>query len=266
MNIKELRNFAENEINYIDAKVSLLVYDFSNNKTILSVNPEQKVVSASTIKVPIMLTALQKVRYGSLKTDQRINVAGIEILEDTEVFERGEHGYSLDELLKWMIINSDNTATNVLIDLLSMEAVNSYCAELSLKSTHLERKMLDFDAIKEGRNNYTSASDLFTLFSNLYHKTLLPPDLCRYAYKVLNMQRDYSSALRYIADENMTAAHKTGGLDNLSHDVGIFSIPNHDYYFGCFVWDAVDHTEENPIAKRLIGRLSRAVYDYFSED
>ncbi|MBW7573042.1 serine hydrolase [Caproiciproducens faecalis] len=265
MKQQELRYYAETEIIDINANVSLLVYDLDQNETLLSFHAENQVVSASTIKTPILLTALDLVQSGKLKTDQRIPVPAKEILDDTEVFDRGIREYSLEELLTWMIVNSDNTATNVLIEFLGMNAMNAYCQRLGLKATVLERKMLDWEAIRQGRNNYTSAQDQLTVFQNLYRASILTPELCRYALGILGQQRDFSMALRYIADKDFSAAHKTGGLNYLNHDTGIFSLPGHNYYFGCFVTDSVDDTKENEPSKKLIGRLSRAVYDYYKE-
>nr|WP_319489748.1 serine hydrolase [uncultured Caproiciproducens sp.] len=265
MKYDELRDYAENEINDINAKVSLLVYDFTENKTLLSFHAGDKVVSASTIKTPILLTALELVQNGTLKTDQKVPVPAKEILDDTQIFDRGIRDYTLEELFTWMIINSDNTATNVLIEFLGMDAINAYCRKLGLKSTVLERKMLDWDAIEQGRNNYTSAEDQLAVFSCLHHASVLTPELCGYTLRILKRQRDFGSALRYIADESLTAAHKTGGLNYLNHDAGIFYLPNREYFFGCFVTDAMDDTEENELSKKLIGRLSKAVYDYYKE-
>ena len=259
----ELRDYVENEINNADAAVSLLVYDFTNNDTILSFGAERRVISASIIKTLIMLTALDLVQKGKLSLDRRIPVPCQEMLEDTEVFHCGQKDCPLEELITWMIINSDNTATNVLIELLGMDTVNEYCKSIGLNSTVLERKMLDWDAVKAGRNNYTSAADQLIVFSKIYHKTILTPELCDLALSILMRQRDYSSALRYLCSADITFAHKTGGLDYLNQDAGIFYMPGHEYYFGCFVTDAMSDTEENPVAKRLIGRLSKSVSEFF---
>jgi len=263
MNNRELNEYAQREVLNIDANVSLLVYDYAHDETLLSIDAERKLVSASTIKTPIMLTALDRVQNGTLKIDQMLPVESKEILEDTEVFDHGEPAYSLEELLTWMIINSDNTATNVLIEWLGMGAVNTYSDSLGLESTVLERKMLDWDALRAGRNNFTSAADQLIIFTKLYHQLILTPALCGLAIRILKQQRDFSSAFRYIADPSLTAAHKTGGLDHLNHDVGIFYLPDRAYYFGCFVTDCMGETEENPLAQKLIGRLSKSVYEFY---
>jgi beta-lactamase class A len=265
MNESALRHDIEQEIKNSGASVSLLVYDFTSEKTVISHLSEKRVVSASTIKTPVMMTAFHLVQKGKLHLGQPIPIPAEEILPDTKVFEFGAAEYSLQELITWMMINSDNTATNVLINLLGMDEINSYCASLGLKQTLLERKMLDWEAIKAGRNNYTSAFEQLKLFAGLYHKTVLTPELCELALSILKRQRDYSKALRYLCAGDAVFAHKTGELDYLGHDAGIFYLPKRDYYFGCFVTDAADDTKENPVAARTIGRISKVVYNYMRE-
>lgn len=71
-------------------------------------------------------------------------------------------GFTLEKLLELMITKSDNTATNIIIDMIGVEAVNRYLVMNGYKDTQLKRKMMDMTAIREGCENYTSASDLGT--------------------------------------------------------------------------------------------------------
>lgn len=239
-------------------EVSLLIKDFNTQDILYSYEDDRAVVSASTIKVPIMLTALEQVQEGKLALDALIELKDSIILEDTNIFEYGGGKYTLEELLVWMIIESDNTATNCLIDLLTMEKINAYCKKLFLPSTKLERRMLDFQAVKEGRNNYTSAKDMAILYEKLYNKTILTPELCDIAIGILKRQRHKQLSLRYIYDD-LIVAHKTGSLDNFNHDAGIFYLPNIHYYFGAFVWNA----PSNEYASKWIGRISKGIYEYY---
>jgi len=120
----------------------------------------RRAVSASTIKVFILLAALDEVRRGRLALDTPVAVTAEDILPDTGVFVDGPGMHPLEELLVWMIVLSDNTATNVLIGLLGAECINAAACSVGTKNTVLERKMLDWDAVSAGRNNYTSAEDL----------------------------------------------------------------------------------------------------------
>ena len=162
-------------------------------------------------------------------------------------------------MLYWMIVSSDNTATNSVISLLCYDHVNDYCRKMGLCQTSLQRKMLDFQAIWEGRNNYTSAADLYRLFSVLYHGEILTQPLREVALDFLSRCRHTDALQRYIPDP-VVVAHKPGGLDHLNHDAGIFLLEDRPYYLGVFTWDG-PALDGEPQQNRLIGKLSRMVYD-----
>lgn len=91
-------------------KITFYVYLRYNEKY-----STEKLVSASTIKLPIMLAIFEEVKNKNINLNDTILVTKNDILDDTEIFENGEKYYSINELINWMIIESDNTATNVLL-------------------------------------------------------------------------------------------------------------------------------------------------------
>ena len=258
----ELEAWLRREIAAFPCKTSLLMTDLATGETLHALEPEARVVSASTIKVPILLCALEQVRRGERRLEELLPVPPETILEDTEVFERGVAAYSLWELLYWMIVESDNTATNTVIDALGYDAINAYARDvLGLKDTLCQRKMLDWAAIEAGRNNYTSAADQGRIYSLLFHGQILDGDLRETALDMLRRQRSTDLFLRYIP-ENVTVAHKTGGLDYVCHDAGIFYVPNRPFYLGIFTWDGPS-PEGDKGQKMFLGRLAKAIYDTY---
>ena len=258
----ELDAWLRGEIAAFPCRTSLLMTDIATGETIHALEPEARVVSASTIKVPILLCALEQVRRGERRLEEMLPVPPETILEDTEVFERGVAAYSLWELLYWMIVESDNTATNTVIDALGYDAINSYAQEvLGLKDTLCRRKMLDWAAIEAGRNNYTSAADQGRMYSLLFHGRILDEALRETALDMLRRQRSTDLFLRYIP-ENVTVAHKTGGLDYVCHDAGIFYVPHRPFYLGIFTWDGPS-PEGDKGQKMFLGRLTKAIYDTY---
>jgi beta-lactamase class A len=267
MNNDIISETVEQLISEADANVSLLMKDMDTGAVLHAHNADAAVSSASTIKVPIMLAVLQQVMHGRLSLDSLIEVPACQILDDTEVFDGGPGLYPLQELLYWMIVSSDNTATNVLIGLLGFETVIALAGALGVGSTVLARRMLDFEALKNGRDNRTSAADMAVVFEAIYHNRILSPGLCSLAMDILQRQRSTDGFLRYIAD-GIAVAHKTGGLDpvaghdRVSHDAGIFLLGNIRYYLGIFITAAPDDAQ---YAHRLIGRLSKVIYDCYKE-
>lgn len=263
MTRRELTSFLEAEIAAFPCKTSLHMTDADTGEVLHSHNPRQVVSSASTIKLPILLAALDQVERGAMDLAAPVVLDPASILADTQVFEPENlrPTYSFWELLYWMIVESDNTATNAVLDLLGFEAVNAFCAGAGLASTVCRRKMLDFQALAQGRDNLTTAEDQCRLYETLYRRELLPPSLTQVAWDMLTRQRSMSSFLRYIPDP-VTLAHKTGGLDHVSHDAGLFWLEARRFTLAILTWDG-PALDGQPHQKRFIGKLTRAIYNAY---
>lgn len=259
--MNDLTRRLEAVMNAFPAKSALYCVDLTTGEPIAAIRETTRVISASTIKVPILCCALQAVMDGRLSLEQMLPITAENDCADTQVFEPTyrRDGASLWEMLYWMTVSSDNTASNTIISLLGFDCVNRYCQEIGLRQTSLQRKMLDFAAVKQGRNNYTSPCDLYRIFSLLYHGRILTQPLRDIAMDFLSRCRHTDGLLRYIPDP-VTAAHKPGGLDHLNHDAGIFLLKGRPYFLGVFTWDG-PALDGQPQQNRLIGQLSRMVYD-----
>lgn len=253
MTKSELTAFLDAELAAFPGQVSLLMVDLHSRKDLFAHNADAPVPAASLIKVPILLTAADLAAQGKLSLEQKVPVE--HILKDTEVFEPENlrREYPLSELLEWMTVRSDNTAANAVIDLIGMDAVNDFCRRVGAQNTVLQRKMLDFEARRSGRDNTTSARDQFQFFfllcwcadrSEVWHAAL----------DMLKRQRWQDCFLRYICGPTV-AAHKTGTLPDAAHDCGVFLDQSDPYYLGVLTQNGGDR------AKQFIGKLSKAIYD-----
>ncbi|MDF2882876.1 MAG: putative beta-lactamase [Clostridiaceae bacterium] len=222
-------------------------------------NENVTVPSASLIKIPMMMETLRQVEEGKLSLNQRILVQDdVKVPFSILTLLESGNSYSLKDVLTLMIIQSDNTAANILIDIVGMDNVNNYIKSLGLKSTVLQRKMMDADARKAGRENYTNAEEMAELLEIIYKG-----DKHNYQYStimknILVNQLDNSMMKLHIPDDTIIA-HKTGDLDGISHDAGIVYTKNIDYIFCSLNWDAVS----NNFARESIGLCSKIAYDYF---
>lgn len=179
------------------------------------------VPAASTIKVPILLAALGEVAAGRMALDRPIaiperRVAGSGVLQALP----GVHELTLADLLTLMIIVSDNTATNAVINLIGMERVNAWCTEIGLTTTVLRRFMMDTVARRQGVENTTSAFDQASCLQTLAGQHLLTHELRDFAVATLSQQQ-FNDDLPSLLPDEVVLAHKTGGLPDVRHDVGI---------------------------------------------
>ncbi len=245
------------EIAQFQGKVSMLIKRLDAVVPLYEYHSEERLISASMIKVAILLAILEEVRAQRAHLSDSLFVSETDILKDTKVFVDGGAAYCLEELLAWMIIESDNTATNVLIQHFSMELINAYIKNhLQVSNTCLKRRMMDQEAVKQGFDNYTSEQDMCVIFTKLFAHELLTPQLCDLAIAMLYNQRCQNQLMRYIY-QPVPFAHKTGTLSNLNHDMGVMKIKNTLYYVGVSLYDCQDMS----INKKLIGKLGRLIYE-----
>ncbi len=230
--------------------------------SIVKYKEEEQVISASTIKVPVMLCLFDYLRENGISVETKVEVKSEQICSDSTVFEYGAREASLYELTIWMIINSDNTATNVLLDYLGFDRLNAYFDRIGLTDTRVQRHMLDYEAVAAGKNNYISPVDFWHCMEMIWEKKESDPDMAM-AFQILTWNRDDESLLRYLY-ENPVCAHKSGELDQVEHDAGIFCCEKGNYFLGIFLSEMSGEETQLKEACKLIGRMSRAVYDYYN--
>jgi len=209
------------------------IWDAQNNETFANYRMDKVFKSASLIKTPIMLCALEEVEKGTYTLDTIIPVQPCHCVGDeAPVIENGRD-VALSVLLEYMITYSNNSATNVLIDLLGMEKVNDCSRRIGLKDTVLRRHMLDYESARQGRENHTSADDMLRLYTMLHKGEVLTPFMCETAIPILMRQHD--KELLMFANPEQKAAHKTGGLADIAHDAGILYGENRTLVFAVLV-------------------------------
>ena len=188
----------------------------------VAVAPDAQRVAASIIKLPILACAFETVAAGELSLDEQITVTQRDIVGGSGSIQSRGAGvsYSVDELLRAMIAQSDNVAANLIIGRLGMDAVNETCAVLGLTQTVLARLMMDTDAQAQGLENYTSARDAATVLERLAAGTIATPELCERARGYLLAQEDMRGIVEGVPGD-VSVAHKTGSLANVQHDAAI---------------------------------------------
>lgn len=237
--------------------VKVVVKDMDTDNILFEKGIYDVFSSASLIKVPILIAVLDYIEQRDGLLYQELTITKGNCVDFSVITEQGQTKSTLYELLVWMIITSDNTATNVLIDFVGMDNLNRYFKKIGLTETSVNRKMMDFIRMEKGIDNVTTAKDMATLFTHIYRKTLLSETYSDLAINILSRQRIQDSLKRYFLND-VKMAHKTGSLDTVEHDVGIVFRPSKNYLIGVFV---TNHSS-NERAKQLIGRISQTVYQH----
>ena len=185
----------------------------------VDVNGDEPFVSASIIKLAILGALLDQAQSGALSLDDSVTVGPSDIVGGTGVIQASGAGgsYTYRQLAAYMIQDSDNIATNLIIDAVGMSAVNEYASEIGLTQTALNRRMMDFAA---GDENYTSANDVAHMLQQIYQGKLVSSDMSEFALDLLKGQHDDAGLLEGLPAGSVFA-HKTGTLDGAFNDGGI---------------------------------------------
>ena len=227
-----------------------------NTSQTIRINPA-RLPSASLIKVFIMAEAFRRSHIGSLDLNFLVAVTPDVRVGGAGPLEHAPFGtrLPLQELIELMITESDNTATNMLIQLLGMDAINTLARRLGCGDTFLGRKMMDFAARDAGKDNFTSPTDMNILFSRLYAKSCIDPVSDQIMLDILLRQTD-KCKLPLLLQKNTLIAHKTGELDGIEHDSGIVFAP-----VPYILTIMTEQLPDEAAGRQTIAELSRLIYD-----
>ncbi|ART77231.1 serine hydrolase [Sutcliffiella horikoshii] len=223
--------------------------------------------AASLIKIPIMMAAFKQVEAGILSLSDRYSIDTRNIVSGAGViqFMDGDTSFTLGELLTLMIIVSDNTATNKVIDIIGWNGVNDFCREQGLTNTKLERKMMDFKATAAGIENRTSALEMIECLKYLHiedaERAVFSDESRQKMLRILGGQQLLDKLPFYMDLELVGIANKTGELPGVEHDCGIVTYKGEKLFVAVLIDDLVD----NSIGKRAIQEIGKVVEEYLVE-
>ena len=219
---------------------------------------EEVFPSASVIKIPILIECLRQSELGYLDLNDMVpipdKVGGSGVLQALSP----DLKLTIRDLMTLMIIVSDNTATNVLIDLLGMESINKAMKEMGLRDTVLNRKMMDLEAKKRGLDNFTSPRDMITCLKIMNEGSYLSPESREMALSIMNHQQFQDKLLGMIEADQIFAAGKTGSLPGVENDCAVFKVKGKTAYVAILM----DKLEDTFAGREMISRIGRHVYNY----
>ncbi|WP_251178694.1 serine hydrolase [Adlercreutzia agrestimuris] len=210
--------------------------------------------AASMIKLVVLAELFDQAEQNALSMDDVLTMKASDVVGGTGVIQYDDPNteYTLGELAYCMISESDNTAANMLIELLGMSAINDEAQKLGLTSSELRRLMMDQEAISAGIQNMMSADDIASIFAQIQEGKFYSPELSDMALEFLEMQAD-NSGLQAGLPSSKVFAHKTGTLTNMQIDGGIVE-GDHPYVLVVMA-DGID----NDRALSLMREVAQAV-------
>lgn len=180
----------------------------------------RRFLAASTIKLPLLMCYAQHRDQPQFQSPYHWQAS--DHVEDSPFFEKGQPGQTLswDTLAEWMMILSDNAATNLLIQALGLPTLQTYLHSLPVELPHtvLARLMMDAEARAAGRENWTSPQDMATLMAALVQGQCLDATATRWVLDILFRCED-PEKIPFLFRPPLEVANKPGELPGLRADV-----------------------------------------------
>ncbi len=239
------------------------------------IRENERVRTASTIKLPIMTAVFAAVEAGRARWDETLTLEGPAKVNGSGVIREFSNGLRLpiQDLVHVMIVVSDNTATNMILDRFPGDLVNSEMDKLGLKQTRSLRKIMgDSPAlagvsaagrIPENRRfgiGVTTPAEMVSLLEKLVRGEVVSPAASREMIEVLKRQQYKDGIGRNL--EKAEVASKSGALDHLRSDVGIVYTTSGRLAIAATVdeMSQVDYSRDNP-GNILISQLTHFLRD-----
>ena len=237
-------------------KVTMAVENM-DGKLFFEYQTDIKVASASVIKVPILMSLMEKVQANEISLSKVHRLANAEKAGGSGVLMNTLEGKKLAvrELAQEMIRTSDNTATNILIREIGMEKINQNLMKWGTTKTRLNRVMMDTNAVKQGRENYINVLEINALMRMIYNKKVANPILCDEMIAMLKNCED-TTTIPSLLPKDLAIAHKTGTLTYVRGDAAIVFTAQ-PFVISIFV----EGFDKEATAEKIIGDLAKICWE-----
>ena len=244
----------------LDGVLGVALKDLKTGQTLL-INEREVFPQASSIKIAVLLETFKQAEEGRLKLDEFIALEESRKVEGSGILihlGRPSLSLSIRDLAVLMVVLSDNTATNLLIDKVGLEAVNKRLDALGLAKTRLRRKMMDLQAAAEGRENVSTPLEMMTLLEKIWKGSALGEPYRKDLLAILAIPKD--SPLRAGVPEGIEVAEKPGELEAVRCDSGIVMLTGRPYVLSVMTTYLKHDADGNP----AIAKVSRIVYEHLA--
>jgi len=269
--------------------IALFAENLKTHETV-AISSDTPVQTASVIKLAILYEALEQVRTGKAHFDDKITLTAADQVQGSGVllFFDAPLSLTLKDVLTMMIVMSDNSATNLVIDHLGIENIDARIAKLGLKDTYLYKKVftpapagtvMPADQKKFGLGK-TTAREMAQVMTKIVRCELAEPGgqtqaddakLCQVALKMLHVQFYRNAIPRYLdgmpGATSDSFANKTGSLDAVRNDVAAISTKNGIVIISVFTYNNKDRSwGAEQEGEFTIAKLARAIIQSWSPE
>jgi beta-lactamase class A len=254
-------------------KVTVAIKHLGTGETFLH-DEDDEMPTASLIKFPIMLEVYTQVSEGKVKLADMLTLRKTDMVPGSGIltyhFSDGA-SFSLRDATRLMMVYSDNTATNMVLDKIGLDSTNKRLDAWGLSKTKLNAKVflgsktsLDPARTKKWGLGSTTAREMVLLLEKVHEGKVVSPEVCKEMLGHMEKCDDKLKLKRYLP-EGMKVAHKSGTVSDARTDAGIVYLPSGP--IAVVVLTAKNEEKnykDNNAANIVIGRIAEQVVEHYA--
>ncbi len=224
---------------------------------VIAIGADDLYPTASTIKIHILTQLLRRAERGEIDLAQKIRIGPSVRVPGSGVltYMEGDLELTILDVAILMIIVSDNTATNLCIDLAGMDATNALIRELGLTRTTLRRKMQDQAAVARNDENVATPAECVAMLERLLAGQPTPWVAERALAILKKPKRGWFNA---AVPPTVPMANKPGGMDRVKCDAGVVFLPRRPYAMAIMTAFGMQEAGDQ---ERWVVEAARAVHE-----
>ena len=251
--------------------VEVAFRDLETGETCL-IRADEPIHPASTMKVPVLLEVYRQAREGKLALDDRLKVKDtfpslvdggpftLDPRDDSEsaLYQRVGEEATIRELVRLMITESSNLATNLLVEKVTPASATAFMKELGADGLKVLRGVEDNKAYARGLNNVGTARGLMTVLTRLAEGSAVSKAASEEMLAVLRAQK-FNEGIPAGLPKGVAVAHKTGSFKACYHDAGVVELAGRKPFVLVVLTRGI---EDEAAAHRLVAEIARASHDH----
>jgi len=240
-------------------RIGFVIKDLKTGRTLLR-NENARFASASLVKIPLLITLYRDITDGKIKVlqgayySEKLRASGSGRLKS----EPANRRINLRDLVFLMLQHSDNTATNILADLVGYDHVTRYCRTMGWRNTNFVRPVMALELRAKGIENWTTPKEFSEIIEKIFRGSMISQEASREMIQFMTNPPIDDRLPRYLPPR-IDIVHKTGLIYDNAHDVGIIYLPGDQ---AVLVSAFADNIGTNYMtAKETIASIARIIYE-----
>lgn len=241
-------------------------------------NADQRFPMQSVYKLPIAMAAMEQVRLGEIDLDEKVGVTKDDMVREgmrSPLRDQNPNGgeFTIRELIRLALVESDGTASDVLLRLVPPTEVQSYLTQIGvrdMKVVNTEKELgRDWQTQYENWSTPMASVDLLRSIRGWKKRDDNSSEKEMWILKFMKESVPGQKRLRGLLPKDTRVDHKTGtggtqnGITGATNDIGVIYLPA-GYHLAIAVYVS-DSPADEKTREAVIAKIAKAAWDRWNK-